>query len=112
MIARLRALACRQRVACAVVAALALLPASAFPANYRLVVEAPDELAGPIRERTLLGRWIDEEGFDPEQLPLFIERGRDETAAIVRDAGYFSADVQVVVEPPARPADASGRRST
>jgi len=74
------------------------LPAVA--ANYRLEVEAPAELIGPIRERTLLGRWIDEAGFEREQLPLFIERGRGEAAAIVRDAGYFSAKVEVSVEPP------------
>jgi len=100
-----RTLALR-RLAASLVAVTALWPAGAFPANYRLVVDAPDELVGPIRERTLLGRWIDEEGFDPEQMPLFIERGREETAAIVRDAGYFSADVQVVVEPPKREAAA------
>ncbi|MFA7664551.1 MAG: BamA/TamA family outer membrane protein [Burkholderiaceae bacterium] len=69
-------------------------------ANYVLEIEAPVELVGPIRERTLLGRWVDEAGFEREQLPLFIVRGREEAAAIVRDAGYFSARVTVEVDPP------------
>ncbi|MCM5570551.1 BamA/TamA family outer membrane protein [Burkholderiaceae bacterium FT117] len=68
--------------------------------NYRLEIEAPAELVGPIRERTLLGRWVAEKGFEREQLPLFVIRGREEAAAIVRDAGYFSAQVEVKVDPP------------
>ncbi|TXL68663.1 autotransporter assembly complex protein TamA [Zeimonas arvi] len=87
-----------------------LLLVAALPAraeNYRLEIEAPEELVEPIRERTLLGRWIEEAGFEREQLPLFVIRGREEAAAIVRDAGYFSAKVEVRVDPPeaGEPAD-------
>lgn len=81
-------------------AAVAIGLALAGPArgaNYELVIEAPEELVQPLRERTLLGRWIDEPGFEREQLPLFVERAREEAAAIVRAAGYFSASVDVTL---------------
>ena len=98
------------RGALRILAAGGLLLAAALPAraeNYRLEIEAPEELVAPIRERTLLGRWIEEAGFEREQLPLFVIRGREEAAAIVRDAGYFSAKVAVRVDPPeaGEPAD-------
>jgi translocation and assembly module TamA len=98
------------RGALRILAAGCLALAAALPAraeNYRLEIEAPEELVEPIRERTLLGRWIEEAGFEPEQLPLFVIRGREEAAAIVRDAGYFSAKVEVKVDPPeaGEPAD-------
>ena len=78
------------RGALRLLAAAWLLLVAALPAhaeNYRLEIEAPEELVEPIRERTLLGRWIEEAGFEREQLPLFVIRGREEAAAIVRDAG-------------------------
>ncbi|ODT35597.1 MAG: hypothetical protein ABS55_08580 [Lautropia sp. SCN 70-15] len=98
------------RGALRLLAAAWLLLVAALPAhaeNYRLEIEAPEELVEPIRERTLLGRWIEEAGFEREQLPLFVIRGREEAAAIVRDAGYFSAKVEVRVDPPeaGEPAD-------
>ena len=72
--------------------------APALAANYELAIEAPEQLVEPLRSRTLLGRWIDEPGFESGQLPLFVERARDEAAAIVRAAGYFSARVAVTLE--------------
>lgn len=98
------------RGALRLLAAAWLLLVAALPAhaeNYRLEIEAPEDLVEPIRERTLLGRWIEEAGFEREQLPLFVIRGREEAAAIVRDAGYFSAKVEVRVDPPeaGEPAD-------
>jgi translocation and assembly module TamA len=71
----------------------------AFAANYELAIDAPEELLEPLRTRTLLGRWIGEPGFEADQLPLFVERAKEEAAAIVRAAGYFSARVAVTVEP-------------
>src|SRR5690606_31824225 len=76
---------------------LALLLAAAWPAFA--ANDAPAELVEPLRTRTLLGRWIDEPGFEADQLPLFVERAKEEAAAIVRAAGYFSARVAVTVEP-------------
>jgi len=76
--------------------------APARAANYELSIDAPEELVEPLSERTLLGRWREEPGFDREQLPLFVERAKEEAAAIVRAAGYFSGRVAVSVdEPPA-----------
>src|SRR5690606_18600613 len=43
----------------------------AFAANYDLAIAAPAQLVEPLRARTLLGRWIDEPGFEADQLPLF-----------------------------------------
>ena len=74
--------------------------APAFAANYELAIDAPEELVEPLRERTLLGRWREEPGFDREQLPLFVERAKEEAAAIVRAAGYFSGNVAVSVDEP------------
>lgn len=96
----LRGADCWLRRLIAAVLFAGVLAQPALAANYRLEIEAPDELVGPIRERTLLGRWVDEQGFEREQLPLFVLRGREEAAAIVRDAGYFSAEVEVEVDPP------------
>lgn len=74
------------------------LPLAALAANYRLEVQAPDELLEAIHTRTLLGRWVEEENFEREQLPLFIERGREEVFAVARDHGYFRAQVSVDAE--------------
>lgn len=74
--------------------------APAFAANYELAIDAPEELVEPLRERTLLGRWREERGFDREQLPLFVERAKEEAASIVRAAGYFSGRVAVSVDEP------------
>ncbi|MCO5108063.1 MAG: autotransporter assembly complex protein TamA [Burkholderiaceae bacterium] len=81
------------------VAALAFAT-PALAANYELEIDAPDELVAPLRERTLLGRWLAEPGFDRDQLPLFVERAKDEAAAIVRAAGYFSGRVTVSLDEP------------
>lgn len=63
--------------------------------NYQLEISAPDEIASSLRTRTLLGRWQAEPGFEPAQMPLFIERGREEAESIAQAAGYFSAQVTV-----------------
>ncbi len=85
-------------VAFAVLGPLALAPAAAAP-NYELKVEALGELVEPIRTRTLVGRWIDDPGFDPEQMPLFLERAKTEAEAIAQAAGFFSARAEVSYEP-------------
>lgn len=88
------------RIAAALLALFVIAQAGlAWAANYRLEIDAPSEVVGPLREHTLLGRWIDEPGFSAEQLPLFVQRAREEATAIVRDAGYFSPKVDVAVEP-------------
>lgn len=63
--------------------------------NYRLLIDAPEELLEPLRTRTLLGRWHQDEAFELSQLPLFIERARAEAEAIAQSAGYFSATIRV-----------------
>lgn len=82
------------------VALATALPARA--ANYELQVEALPELVEPIRTRTLVGRWIGDAGFDPAQMPLFLERAKTEAEAIAQAAGFFSAQVQVEYEPEQR----------
>ena len=64
--------------------------------NYQLQIEAPEELVEPLRERTLLGRWREDPGFGIEQLPLFLERGREEAVAVAQAAGFFSASARVL----------------
>ncbi|MGD9944590.1 MAG: autotransporter assembly complex family protein [Burkholderiaceae bacterium] len=76
-------------------------PLPAIAANYVLEIDAPAELRDPLRRQTLLGRWIDEPGFDVDQLPLFIERGTQEAEAIAHAAGFFSARAEVTRQPPA-----------
>ncbi|HEY0879517.1 MAG TPA: BamA/TamA family outer membrane protein [Zeimonas sp.] len=75
------------------------VPADARAANYELKVDALGELVEPIRNRTLVGRWIDDPGFDPEQMPLFLERAKIEAEAIAQAAGFFSARADVTYEP-------------
>lgn len=71
------------------------LPGPARAANYQLRVDALTELVEPIRTRTLVGRWIDDAGFQPEQMPLFLERARSEAEAIAQAAGFYSAHAEV-----------------
>lgn len=94
----------RTRTAIASVA-LALAAAVAFAqaprgtqaprVNYRIVIDAPDELVEPLRTRTLLGRWQSDPGFEPDQMGLFVARAQDEAIAIAQAAGYFSAQARV-----------------
>ena len=72
-----------------------VLPIAVQAANYQLRVEALSELVEPIRTRTLVGRWIDDAGFQPEQMPLFLERARTEAEAIAQAAGFYSAHAEV-----------------
>lgn len=85
-------------VALAVIGALTGTAATAA-ANYQLKVDALGELVEPIRTRTLVGRWIDDPSFDPEQMPLFLERAKTEAEAIAQAAGFFSASATVSYEP-------------
>jgi len=73
--------------------------------NYQLEIEAPPELEEALRSRTLLGRWRDDPDFGPEQMPLFLERGREEAIAIAQAGGWFSASARVTVRPGARAVD-------
>lgn len=89
----------RARIA-ALGAALLLLASESPPLhaqrpNYRIVVDAPDELAEALRSQTLLGRWRTDPQFEQDQLPLFVERAREEAEAIARAAGFFSASASV-----------------
>ncbi len=87
-------------VLAAFVAFVTLYPAgAALAANYALEVQALPELVEPIRTRTLVGRWIDDPDFDPEQMPLFLERAQTESAAIAQAAGFFSSRVEVSYDP-------------
>jgi len=63
--------------------------------NYRIVIDAPEELVDAIRSQTLLGRWRTEPQFEPDQMALFVERAREEAEAIARAAGFFSARATV-----------------
>jgi translocation and assembly module TamA len=69
--------------------------------HYRLEFEAPAEMLADLRNKTLLGRWRTDPDFERAQLPLFIERMRDEALAIAQAAGYFSAKVRVERKPDA-----------
>ena len=84
------------------VAALLLASAAQVPAqvpgqreNYRIEIDAPAELVEAIRSQTLLGRWRTDPQFEPDQMTLFVERAREETEAIARAAGFFSARATV-----------------
>ncbi len=68
--------------------------------HYVLEIEAPPDLVGEIRNRTLLGRWQDDPSYDPSQLQVFVDRAQQEAEAIAKSAGYFSARALVVQRPP------------
>lgn len=79
-------------------AAQSRAPAQQSPAgraNYRIQIDAPDELFDALRTQTLLGRWRTDPEFEPGQMPLFVERAREEAEAIARAAGFFSAQARV-----------------
>jgi translocation and assembly module TamA len=96
-----------RRLALALLAALALslLASAAATAagapNYRLEVEAPDELLEPLLTRTLLGRWREDPDFGEEQMALFLARGQEEAIAIAQAGGWFAATARVSLEPAA-----------
>jgi len=80
--------------------ASAVLMAAPQP-HYRLELEAPAEMLADLRNKTLLGRWRTDPDFERTQLPLFIERMREEAIAIAQAAGYFSAKVSIERKPDA-----------
>ncbi len=75
--------------------AMVALPAWAQRANYEIEIDAPRELVAALRTQTLLGRWRTDPDFEVEQLELFIDRAREDSLAIARAAGFFSASVEV-----------------
>ncbi|MEN9317167.1 MAG: hypothetical protein RIS35_3560, partial [Pseudomonadota bacterium] len=79
----------------ALVALFATLPLHGAEPNYRLRIDAPEELVEPLRTRTLLGRWQNDADFERSQLPLFVERVRTEAEAIAQSAGFFAARIRV-----------------
>jgi translocation and assembly module TamA len=85
------------RLARALMAVAVAAPVLAFSqqANYRIEIDAPQELVESLRTQTLLGRWRTDPEFEPTQLPLFIERVREEALSIAQTNGYFSARVTV-----------------
>ena len=87
---RLATLAAALLLACA-----AQAQAQAPRENYRIEIDAPEELVDAIRSQTLLGRWRTDPEFEPDQMALFVERAREEAEAIARAAGFFSARATV-----------------
>jgi len=75
-------------------------PVPAQQANYRLEIVAPAELVETLRTRTLAGRWRTDPEFEPDQLPLFVDRAREEAQVIAQAAGFFSAKVRVTQTAP------------
>lgn len=67
--------------------------------NFQFDIIAPAELVGPIRERTLLGRWRERADYDPDQFESLYARLHDEVNALARLQGYFSATVLVSGQP-------------
>ena len=87
------------RFACVLIAVALAVPVLAFAqrANYRIEIDAPQELVEPLRTQTLIGRWRTDATFEPRQLPLFVERAREEALLVAQAAGYFSARVTVTL---------------
>lgn len=63
--------------------------------HYLLEVDAPEPVAGQIREFTLLGRWRQRADYDPSQLPLFLRRASGEVRELLAAEGWFSPEVAV-----------------
>ena len=64
-------------------------------AHYGFEVLAPADLQGPIRERTLLGRWRFRADYDPDQFDSLFARLTEEVRGLARQQGYFAARVLV-----------------
>ncbi len=74
-------------------------PAPAAKANYELIIEAPEELLNPIRQRTLIGRWQMRPDYDPIQFEGLFERAKGEVESLMRAAGFFSGSVEISGDP-------------
>ncbi|MGE0315045.1 MAG: autotransporter assembly complex family protein [Lautropia sp.] len=68
-------------------------------ANYAFEIDAPRALAKDIREKTLVGRWRERADYDPLQFDGLVARLDDEVRGILRNAGYFAAQVKVDASP-------------
>ena len=68
--------------------------------NYRLEIDAPEELREALDRQTLLGRWREDPDFEPAQLAPLIARGAQEAEAIAQAAGWFSSRVSIVEAAP------------
>ena len=95
----------RRALAALAIAALigfgAVEPARADRTNYALEIEGPAELAGPIRSRTLIGRWQRREDYDPLQFEGLFSRAAGEVEALLRAEGWYDGAVSVTGGPDA-----------
>lgn len=69
-------------------------PAPGRQANYALEIDAPEEIAGKIRELTFVGRWQYREDFLPSQMPALLARLDEEVMGILRSLGYYGGRVE------------------
>ena len=83
--------------------ACAASPAAIAGVEYRLEVEAPEELAAPLRQGLGLVRWREDTDVTPEQLRGLADEAVREARALAAAEGYFSAEVRVEIDESASP---------
>lgn len=78
------------------------------PVHYRVVIDAPRTLADTLRNTLDIVRWQDYEDTTSLVLDRLMREARDQATEVAEAAGYFSAQVEVTLEPGA---DEKNRRT-
>ena len=73
-------------------------PAAVAGVEYRVDVEAPEELAAPLRQGLGLVRWREDTDVTPEQLRGLADEAVREARALAAAEGYFSAEARVEID--------------
>jgi translocation and assembly module TamA len=71
--------------------------------EYRVEIEAPEEIAEILRKGLVLVRWQDDPQMTPEQLRRLAEEARREAREVAATEGYFSPHVEVALDESASP---------
>jgi len=78
-------------------------PALAAGIEYRVEIEAPTELAEPLRKGLNLVRWQGDPQMSPELLRRLADEAERDAREVAAAEGYFSAQVRIAIDELAQP---------
>lgn len=87
----------------AAIIGLAAASAAWAQLDYRVEIDAPREIADPLRQGLDLVRWQHDPQMTPEQLHRLADEAKSEARETAATEGYFSAGVAVKIDESARP---------
>jgi len=86
----------RSRLACLAIVGLQLFaaPILAAPVNYRVDIEAPENLSGVLRDNLDIVQWAQREDVTDDQLRQLVKTAPDQILGLLATEGYFSPVVK------------------